>query len=141
MAGYSKIYVVGGEGGFQGSDGVNPIFYQILVGEGNRRWLEAHYFDESIRPIGNITTIVPYSPDEPEQDTLLNAVLAFAPSYFEGCSSLAVVRQKLQNADSLDFSAEAEQIPAEWQTLRQEAEELFRAMHIWQAELSPMRLI
>lgn len=140
MAGYSKIYVVGGDAGFQGTDGVNPIFYQIIVGDGNRRWLESHYFDQSIKPIGKITTIVPFSSDEPEQDTLLNAVLAFGPSYFEECPSLAVVRQKLQNTERLEFDAEPGQVPAEWQALRQEAKELFRTMSIWQADLEPVRL-
>ena len=37
MSGYSKIYCIGGEGGFLGSDGMNPIDFQILVGDGNRQ--------------------------------------------------------------------------------------------------------
>ena len=47
MAGYSKIYCIGGEGGFLGSDGMNPIDFQILVGDGNRQWLEARYFNRT----------------------------------------------------------------------------------------------
>ena len=64
MAGYSKFYVVGGEGGFMGSDGVNPIEILILVGDAGRQWLEPHYFDASIRPIGRIQLIVPAGPDD-----------------------------------------------------------------------------
>lgn len=45
MAGFSKIYCVGGLGGFQGADGVNPILFQILVGDASRQWLQVHYFD------------------------------------------------------------------------------------------------
>lgn len=29
MAGYSKIFCIGGEGGYLGSDGINPILFQI----------------------------------------------------------------------------------------------------------------
>ena len=35
MAGYSKFYVFGGAAGFQGADGVNPIAFLVLVGEGD----------------------------------------------------------------------------------------------------------
>ena len=44
MAGYSKIYCIGGEGGFIGVDGINPIDIQILVSDVHRQWLEVHYF-------------------------------------------------------------------------------------------------
>lgn len=137
MAGYNKIYVIGGEGGFQGSDGVMPIFYQILAGVGSRRWMEPHYFDESIKPLGNIKSIVPVSP---EDDALFDAVLAFGPSYFDECPSMAIVRAKLQGVEQLDFNAESNQVPAEWQTLRNEAWELFSKMSIWLADLKPFRI-
>ena len=45
MAGFSKIYIIGGSGGFLGSDGVNPIIVQILVGRSDGEWLEVNYFD------------------------------------------------------------------------------------------------
>lgn len=45
MAGYSKIYCIGGEGGFLGADGMNPIDFQILVGDADRQWLEVRYFN------------------------------------------------------------------------------------------------
>ena len=54
MAGFSKIYCVGGLGGFQGADGVNPIFFRILVGNSDRQWLQVHYFDQTIKPIGRL---------------------------------------------------------------------------------------
>ena len=50
MAGYSKIYCVGGEGGFLGADGMNPIDFQILIGDGDRQWLEVRYFNRDIKP-------------------------------------------------------------------------------------------
>lgn len=80
MAGYGAIYVVGGEGGFMGRDGVNSIDFLILVGHGNRVWLEPHYFDTSIQPLGKLKVIIPARPDVPEEDLLLDALLAFAPA-------------------------------------------------------------
>ncbi len=41
MAGITRIFSIGGGGGFGGSDGVNPIYAQIWQGEGNRQWFEA----------------------------------------------------------------------------------------------------
>jgi hypothetical protein len=46
MAGYSKLYCVGGLGGYLGADGINPILFQILIGNADRQWLEVHYFDK-----------------------------------------------------------------------------------------------
>ena len=63
MAGYSKLYVVGGLGGFMGADGVNPIEFLVLVGDADHQWLEPHYFDRSITPIGGLRVIVPSEPD------------------------------------------------------------------------------
>lgn len=136
MAGFSKFYVVGGEGGFGGADGVNPIEMLVLVGEGNRQWLEAHYVDTSITPIGQLRTIVPEGPNHP--DALLDACIAFCPRYFQPCPSLEAVASALGNREQLDFNARPEDIPAAWATLREEARPLFADMHIWQADLRPL---
>ncbi len=100
MAGYSRFYVVGGLGGFQGADGVNPITFQILVRDQPGQRLEAHYFDSSIRPLGKIRTIVPAGPDTPE--ALIDACIVFYPGHFKACPSLAKVREKLKNAKGLE---------------------------------------
>ena len=90
MAGYSTIYCIGGEGGFQGADGMNPIHFQILQGEGNRRWLEPHYFDKTITPIGKIKAIIPESLEL--KDAIIDACVAFAPKFFEKCgASVALI--------------------------------------------------
>src|SRR5262245_16652174 len=101
MAGYSKLYVVGGLGGFQGADGVNPIAFQILVGEGNRQWLEVHYFDRALKPIGRVRVIIPAGPDHP--DALLDACIAFYPEHFRHCPLLSEVEQELLDTERLDF--------------------------------------
>lgn len=136
LAGYTAIYCIGGEGGFQGADGINPIFFQILVGDGNRRWLEVHYFDQTIRPIGNVSVIVPESPES--QNALLDACLAFFPQHFEQCASLAEVKETLAEATHLDLGSR--EIPLRWNHLREEARPLLSSLNIYFAALEPMQV-
>jgi hypothetical protein len=136
VAGYSKIYVIGGQGGFMGADGVNPIEFLVLVGDADRQWLEPHYFDRSIMPIGRVQVIVPPGADHP--DSLLDACIAFCPRHFRSCPSLAEVESALREADRLDFDAHPQGIPAAWANLREEARPLFAAMNIWRADLMPI---
>ena len=122
-----------------GSDGVNPIYFQILVGHGNRMWLEAHYFDPSIKPIGKLKVIIPEQPDTSEEDPLLDAVLALAPACFGNRRpSLAVVAAELKDAERLDFDAAPGEVPAEWHALREEARPPLREIGIRRAGLTPM---
>lgn len=137
MAGYSKLYVVGGLGGFMGADGVNPIEFLVLVGDADRQWLEPHYFDTSITPIGKLRTIVPAGPDQP--DCLLDACIAFCPRYFRSCPSLTRAETTLRDAERLDFDAHPEDIPQAWASLREEARPLFASMNIWRADLVPLQ--
>jgi len=116
-----------------GADGINPIALQIWVGEGNRQWFEAHYFDNDIRPIGKIKTIVPEGPDD--RNGLLDACLAFYPRAFAQCASMAAVQSKLTLAETLDFDMGKSKIPQEWHQLRSEALGPFRGQHIFEAEL------
>jgi len=132
MAGYSKLYCIGGLGGYTGADGINPILLQIWVGDASRQWLEAHYFDSRIKPIGNIKVVVPEGPDHP--NALLDACLAFYPEVFAQCPSMTQVKSKLGEAECLDFDVR-ENIPEEWDQLRSEARGLFGELHIFEAEL------
>ena len=136
MAGYSKLYVVGGLGGFMGADGVNPIKFLILIGDGDRQWLEPHYFDQSLAPIGKIQAIVPPGPNHP--DSLLDACIAFCPRYFSSCPALPEVEAALRDSARLDFDLHRDEIPAAWDTLREQARPLFRNMNIWLADLVPI---
>lgn len=133
MAGYSKLYVIGGLGGHMGSDGVSPIEFMILVGDADRQWLEARYMDPTIKPMGQLRVIVPAQPDD--SDALLDACIAFAPRYFEPCPSLARVMSGLGDAERLDFHAAPEGIPPAWGDLRNEAKIPFSKLNIWQGEL------
>lgn len=133
MAGFSRLYVVGGQGGFMGADGVNPIEAMVLIGDADRQWLEARYFDTSITPIGAVRVIVPAGPDLP--DSLLDACIAFFPRYFKACPSLAEVESALEGVERLDFDARPQDIPFAWAKLREEARPMFAQMAIWKADL------
>jgi hypothetical protein len=137
MAGYSKIYVVGDLGGFMGTDGVNSIEFMVLVGDADRQWLEPHYFDRSITPIGRLRSIIPAAPNHP--DSLLDACIAFCPRHFRPCPSLAEVESALRDAERLDFQGCPQEIPATWFRLREEARPLFAGISIWRADLLPVQ--
>ena len=145
MAGYGELYVVGNTaGGFEkpgkgwaksvGSDGVSSILFQILVGGADRQWFEAHYFDRSIKPLGNISKIIPEGPDHP--DALLDSCIAFYPKHFESCPSLSDVAKKVRGFRRLDFHLGMDEVPAEWPALREEARPLFKDLLIWEAKLT-----
>ena len=131
MAGYSKIYCIGDDGW----DGINPIYFQILVGDSDRQWLEPRYFDRRIRPLGKVKVIIPAGPDHP--DALIDACLAFSPKYFELCPSLVHVSEVLENEKRIDFHLDAE--PLGWARLREEARPFFRKITIYEAELKKIQ--
>ena len=128
----SKIYCIGSEGGFMGSDGLRTIDLQILVTEGARQALVAYHLDKRIRPMGRVEVIIPASPDHP--DALIDAFLAFYPEYFESCPSLVQVAEGLANATRIDFNRDGE--PTSWAQLREEARPIFKKMIIYEASLN-----
>jgi hypothetical protein len=132
MAGYSKIYCIGGEGGFLGADGMNPIDFQILVGDADRQWLEVRYFNRGIRPMGRVRVIIPAGPDHP--NALIDACLAFFPEFFESCPALTRVVEGIGNISRIDFHLDGE--PSGWAQLREEARSLFKHLIIYEAELN-----
>lgn len=138
MAGYSKLYCIGGLGGFMGADGINPILFQILVGDSDRQWLEAHYFNKSIKPLGKIKVIVAARFED--ENALLDACLAFYPQHFAECPSLQKVEQKVRDLTRLDFHLGLDKIPEEWHNLRKEAEPMFKQLNIFEAQLKQMKL-
>ncbi|NLX55749.1 MAG: hypothetical protein GXY58_11600 [Planctomycetaceae bacterium] len=133
MAGFSKIYCVGGLGGFQGADGINPIEFQIWVGNADRQWLQPHYINRRIRPLGVVKCLIPEGPDDP--NALLDACIAFYPEHFRECATLPVVEKRLADTSRLDFHHGKEDIPEEWPQLRTEAWPLFRKLNIFEGRL------
>lgn len=139
MAGFSKIFVVGRPGGFMGADGVNHIECLILVGDSSRQWLTPQYLDSAFGPIGRMKVIVPRQPDG--FDSLLDACIAFCPWYFTSCPSFGQVELLLKNVDRLDFDARPDEVPKEWETLREQARSVFNGLNIWQADLHQLKRI
>ncbi|MBL8028724.1 MAG: hypothetical protein JNL74_20030 [Fibrobacteres bacterium] len=136
MAGFTKMYCIGEEGGFQGCDGMNRIFLQILIGHGNRMWLEAVYFDSTTKPLGKVKRIVPEDPEDP--DILLDACIAFYPEAFKKCPSLERAEKSLGRKEFWDFNVNG--IPSIWKQLRKEAAEYFKQLIIYEAFLYKMNL-
>ncbi len=136
MAGFSKIYCIGGLGGHMGADGINPIHFQILIGNSDRMWLESRYFDDKFKPIGKIHIIVPKAPDDP--NALIDACIAFAPDLFEGLPSMKETKEILAEHTRLDFGLRADEIPDIWKTLRKEAMPIFEKLHIFAGPLTEL---
>ena len=130
MAGFSNVYFVGGQGGYLGADGMNPIYFGIFVGDASRQWYEVRYFDRKIKPIGAVTVVIPRGPNNPL--ALLDSCIAFFPEYFKKCPSLEIVRAQLTNAKRMDFDMK-ENIPAELASLREEALPYFKKLTIAEA--------
>ena len=97
----------------------HTILMVIFRGDGGRIWYEPHYLDKSIKPIGGIAVTVPNGPEDPNQ--LLDALIAFAPKFFENCPSLKVVKNKLADKKRLDFDLGKDDIPESWDELRKES--------------------
>ena len=97
----------------------HTILMTIFRGDGGRIWYEPHYLDKSIKPIGEITVTIPNGPEDPNQ--LLDALIAFAPKFFEKCPSLEGVKNKLADRKRLDFDLHQDDIPEDWNKLREEA--------------------
>lgn len=134
MAGFSKLYAIG-EAGF---DGINPMFLQIWVGDADRQWLEAHYIDQTLKPIGSLKRIIPARPDAP--DSLLDACIAFFPRHFMRCHSLQEVASELTALDALDFHNGADRVPKKWVELRREAMPYFSKLNVFEAKLRKLDL-
>ena len=135
MAGYSRIYVIGGQGGFMGADGINPIEVEIRVGQGNRQWLEARYFETAIQRLGDIQTIVPNGPDS--ADALIDACIAFYPEHFADCPAFASVKASVAGKTDLDFT-DPKSLPRDWDILREQARQYFGQLNVWVADLKPL---
>ena len=132
MSGFSKAYFVGYPGGFQGADGLNPILFEILVGDASRQWLEPVYVTCKAKPIGQIKKIIPNGPNNPT--SILDACIAFCPELFSECPSLETVTKELVNAETRDFDFDIN-VPKDWLQLRAEAQEVIKCLKIYEANL------
>ena len=137
MAGFYKIYMVGGSGGFLGTDGINPIALQILIGTSSREWLEPNYFDKQFSSISGITHMVPKSPTNDEN--IIDGLIIFAPQLFEkNCDLLkdAYVHFDKLGKKTIDMS---EDQPAFWNDLVSQAKPTFENFKLYRANIEDLR--
>lgn len=133
MAGFDEVFFLGGAGGFQGADGVNPVETIILVGNADRQWLEPRYLEGPRCPLAQLKAVIPQAPHHP--DLLLDACIAFRPDMFEDCPSLAAVASLLGSVERLDLDQGPRRVREAWNRLREEARGPFRALCLWRARL------
>ena len=120
---YSRMFLVDNlaeEKGFMDSPTAeyNRNLFIILQGEGNRQWLECLYVDRELKPLGHISTIIPCVPND--ENSLLDACIAFAPKFFESCESIKEVKSNLDNSELLEAKR-----PKGWEKIREEARPIF----------------
>jgi hypothetical protein len=135
MAGFDRIYCLGPEGGFMGSDGLNEIHIEILHGISDREWYEARYW-KPFSPMCRVRTFIPKGPDD--EDALLDAMLALTPELFDGCDALEGVSRAVEcsGKEMLDFNLEP--TPEDWAALREQARPIFKRLALYSAELQPI---
>ena len=137
MAGFIKIYMVGGSGGFLGSDGINPISLQILIGTSNREWLEAKYFDKNFSSLSGITHMVPKSPTNDEN--IIDGLIIFAPQLFEeSCDLLKDAQMHFDKLGKKRIDMSKDQ-PTFWDDLVSQAKPRFENLKLYRANIEDLR--
>ena len=122
--------------GHAGYDGLNPIKAIIVVGNSDRQWLQAILFDKKSKRLGKIRVIIPRGPDDP--DSIIDAIIAFAPDYFLNCVSFEQVSKDCQHLSVLDFDLSLDKIPKSWFSLREEAKKIIPSIGIFKAPFTPV---
>jgi len=137
MAGFYKIYLVGGSGGFLGFDGINPIFFQILIGTADREWLEPKYFDEKFSSMSNITHMVPQGPINDEN--IIDGLIIFAPQLFEeSCDLLKEAHSYFDELGKKKIDMSVHQ-PKFWNELIIQAKPTFENLKLYKANIEDLR--
>ena len=137
MAGYFKIYMIGGSGGFLGSDGINPIKLQILVGTSDRQWLEPKYFDDELQSIFGITHMIPSSPVNDQN--IIDGLIVFAPDLFiKSCPLIDDAYKYFDDLGKKRIDMGKDQ-PEFWGELVQQAQLTFDNIKLYKADIEDLR--
>ena len=86
MTGFTKIYCFGNNRSIFSDDGINQINMEVLVGDGNRQWLEPRYYTK-FKPIAKISKIIPEEPYQ-NKNLLLAAIIFSTGVLFNGTPDL-----------------------------------------------------
>jgi len=130
LAGFIKLYLIGGRGGFDGADGINPIDLIIGVGASDREWLEPIFAAK--KSYLGIEVIIP-DPDN-YQNSIIDACIAFAPDLFKKCELLHKVAVELGGSNRLDFT-DKNTIPKSWEELRDQARPIFGNISVFESPI------
>ena len=137
MAGFYKIYMIGGSGGFLGADGINPIGFQILVGTSDREWLEPKYFDDRFKSISGITHMVPLRPTNDEN--IIDGIIIFAPQLFmKNCDLLKDAFKYFADLGKKRIDMSEDQ-PEFWGELVNQAQPAFQKIKLYSADIKDLR--
>ena len=137
MAGFYKIYMVGGSGGFLGADGINPIGLQILVGTSDREWLEPKYFNEKFKSISGITHMVPLRPTNDEN--IIDGIIIFGPQLFmKNCDLLKDAFKYFGDLGKKRIDMSEDQ-PEFWNELVNQAQPTFQKIKLYSADIKDLR--
>lgn len=135
MERYSTIYLIGALKRSVQDEPVHPIAMQILVGDSNHQWLEPHYVDRAIRPLGDVAVLIPTAPSS--SNALIDACIAFFPERFVDCPALEPMHMALAGVRYLDFTYR-DSVPLGWMELREQARPYFAQLDIRRAVLQPL---
>ena len=116
MAGFERAFILGRSlGGYMGGDGLNPVDFIILEGDGNRPWFEIVYHNHRDVALGKIRSIVPEQHDPINLSSIVlsniaDASIIFCPSLFNHCPSMPNLKDILSSVSgTLDFNIQGEQ--------------------------------
>ena len=73
-----------------------------------------------------------------DENSLLDACIAFAPKFFKSCPTLKKIQEELENSEFLDFDLGKDKIPKDWNQLRREAAPIFEKLNIYKIKLVPL---
>ena len=99
----------------------------IGVWEGSRKVCIPIYIAPGVQQLGNIRSLVPGGPQEPE--STLDTLLAYYPQAFDACPTMATVRRLTLSVSKLDLNIGDSKLHREyWPQLRTEAMPIFREL-------------
>jgi len=135
MAGYVKMYMVGSLGGVDGVDGIGNINLVIGVGASDREWLRVLNQNPNSNPFWKLKTIIP----DPQnyENSIIDAVIAFAPELFKECSELKLVAKQLGTSTRISFDSGP--VPESWEKLREQARPIFEKIAVFESPIVELR--
>ena len=138
MAGYDKVIMAGKEGGFMGDDGINSDYLLILVGTGFRQWFELARSTIRLKKETHVSVVVPERPDM--KNSIYDAIILFYPELFAESKYYQSLIEDLKHVKKV-FLDRGENVPRNWEQIKQELYPLVKKIPVYTAELQKMELL